>query len=133
MAERGAIVLRRVRIMIGGASCWEFMIPSRVGSFDMAMIDSISPASRSCPTEIFSLIVLSTSRARPTWSVGPSICTILPRAEMNTPSRFSTWTRLASNCPNSAPSRAVFSNSTSVRERCDPSFMGRPGLSWRGL
>jgi len=48
-AERGTIVFLRVRIMIGGRSASPEMIPSRVGSLDMAISDSIIPASSAWP------------------------------------------------------------------------------------
>ena len=73
-----------------------------------------------------------TSRARATASSGPSICTRLPRAEMNTPSRFSIWTRLASNWPNSAASTPGSSNSISALARRGPSRRIAADVSARG-
>ena len=48
--DRGAIVLRRVRIRIGGFSIGSpVMIPSSVGSLDIAISASTAPASSSWP------------------------------------------------------------------------------------
>ena len=117
MALRGTMVLRRVRIMIGGVPFSALTIPSSVGSFDIPMIASIAPASSSSPRESLSYMPWSTSRAVATASSGPSISILSPRAEMNTPKRFSTCTRLASNCPKSSPSSDWFSKLKSTRAR----------------
>ncbi len=111
------MVLRRVRIMIGGRSGSPSMMPSSVGSLDIAITASIVPASRSSPSASRSYIACRTSRARATLSSGPSTWIWSPRAEINTPRRFSTCTRLASNWPNNAPKRLWLSNVISVWAR----------------
>ena len=78
--ERGTIVFLRVRIITGGASCVPVMMPSSVGSFDMAISDSTAPASRSWPIISRWCMPRSTSRARATDSSEPSIWMRLPRA-----------------------------------------------------
>ena len=51
IAVRGTIVLRRVRIMIGGRLASPVMIPSSVGSFDIAISASIVPEFELLPGE----------------------------------------------------------------------------------
>jgi hypothetical protein len=93
------------------------MMPSSVGSADIAISDSTAPASSSCPDQPLVHAFQHIARAGDGIFRPFDLDAVAARGNIDTPSRFSIRTRLASNWPNSAPRMVGSSNSSSARAR----------------